>query len=151
MTGEELEAILRKKLCELIKDFNLSTFPDGENRAYISGTNLLIQVFATRDGVDITYIDQTEPTLPLYSINSLMLRARRDRLVFVPAEPRSTSFYDYVRIQLDVLARHLSRAGTDVLRGERGWMIEHGPSRADASSDIRAFLNGSHTFRPVEA
>ncbi|WP_174300568.1 hypothetical protein [Caulobacter sp. S45] len=151
MTGEELETILRERWLELIKSFNLSTAANGENRAYVSGPNLLLQIFATRDGVDITYIDRDQPTLPLYSINSLMLRARRDRLVLVPAEPRNTSFYDYVRLQLDVLARHLSRAGTDVLRGERGWMTEHGPSRADASADIRAFLNGAHTFRPVDA
>ena len=151
MTGEELETILREGWYELLKNFSLLTAANGENRAYISGPNLLLQIFATRDGVDITYIDQIRPTLPLYSINSLMLRARRDKLVFLPTEPRNSSFYDYVRIQLDVLARHVSRAGTDVLRGERGWMIEHGPSRADASADIRAFLGGSHTFRSVDA
>ena len=151
MTGDELETILRDRWYELIKNLNLLTTANGENRAYIYGPNLLLQIFATRDGVDIIYIDQNQPTLPLYSINSLMLRARRDRLIFLPAEPRNTSFYDYVKIQLDVLARHLSRAGMDVLRGERGWMIEHGPSLTNASADIRAFLSGPHTFRPVDA
>jgi hypothetical protein len=151
MRGDEFEAILRDRWNDLLRNYHLSTFPGGENRAYISGHNLLLQVLATRDGIDISYVDLSRPNLPLYSINSLLLRSRRDRLVLLPQTPRNTSFYNYVEIQLDILAGHLSRAAGDVLRGEHGWMQEHGPSHLDAGPDIRAFLDAPHTFHPVES
>jgi hypothetical protein len=152
MTGEELDAILRQEWRDLLLKFHLFTCPaSGENTAYVKGSALLIQVLATRDGVDLTYVDQSEPRLALYSIDGLLLRIRRDRLQFSSSRPPSHSFQDFTRISLAALARHLRAAGQDVLRGERGWMAEHGPSRLDAGPDIRAFLASHPTFRPVHA
>jgi hypothetical protein len=152
MTGEELDAVLRREWRDLLRDFDLSTCPDTrENTTYVKGATLMIQVLATRDGGDLTYMDQSQPGLALYSIDGLLLRVRRDRLQFASSRPPSHSFQDFTRIDLAALCRHLRTAGQDVLRGERGWMAEHGPSRLDAGPDIRAFLASHPTFRPVHA
>lgn len=128
---------IRSSFQNIISAFGLNLKSISENWVVLINKDYAIGVILDRDGLSYMYYDNASGG-KAYNLGLYLVNKRRDQLIFVSDDRSSEPLVEYLEHNINVFVGHLTKAGQDILRGEKAWLREYSWPSVDFDKKILA-------------
>lgn len=108
---------------EIIKQYGLIVKEVARNEVVLIAASYAIGISFDRDGVSFMYYDLSQKKG--FNLGLFLINKRRELLRFDSSDKSDRPLPEYLRHNLEVFARHLIGAGTDILKGDKDWIKQY--------------------------
>jgi len=118
-----LKVEIEAAFSEIINQYGLVVKEITESEVVLMASPYVIGISVDRDGLSFMYYDLS--LKKGFNLGLFLINKRRNLLVFEGSDKSDRPLPEYLRYNLEVFARHLKNAGTDILRGEKAWIQQY--------------------------
>lgn len=118
----------------IIKRYRLIIREITENEVALIAASYAIGISLNRDGLSFMYYDLTQKKG--FNLGLFLINKRRELLTFDSSDKSDRPLPEYLRHNLEAFVRHLTSAGTDILKGDKAWIKQYSWPTVNAASGV---------------